>query len=125
MSATTQSLLVPMNLAALCVSPQDRVAGMHFGKIAAEFQNLESAPYLGASAVPPPFAEEPVPPGIHLHWALPDALTRGERRGESGFRRAPNRFLVVRLAAIQSPGETSVTLEEQGLDGRKRLSVDP
>ena len=36
-------------------------------------------------------------PGLHLHWALPDALTQGEQQGaELIFPRVPNRWLISR-----------------------------
>lgn len=38
------------------------------------------------------------PPGLHLHWALPDALTTGRHRdGNTTFPPVPNRWLVRRL----------------------------
>jgi hypothetical protein len=38
------------------------------------------------------------PPGLHLHWALPDALTTGHHRGgKTLFPAVPNRWLVRRL----------------------------
>ncbi|HEY5752884.1 MAG TPA: hypothetical protein VIT21_07040, partial [Chthoniobacterales bacterium] len=38
------------------------------------------------------------PPGLHLHWALPDALTTGKHhRGSTQFPSVPNRWLVRRL----------------------------
>jgi hypothetical protein len=40
------------------------------------------------------------PPGLHLHWALPDALTNGNNHnGETQFPPVPNRWLVRRLDA--------------------------
>ena len=109
MSPMSPSLLVPMNLAALCVGQPDQQTrpneGSGFGKIAVDFQMLPSLgeAYLSKSIVPDPFEGETRPrPGIHLHWALPDALTRSEIDSETGrtvTRPAPNRFLVVRLRA--------------------------
>lgn len=43
-----------------------------------------------------------LPPGVHLHWALPDALTRGSSRATAGYRHqllfpaVPNRWLMTR-----------------------------
>ena len=38
------------------------------------------------------------PPGLHLHWALPDALTTGQHHdGSMQFPAVPNRWLVRRL----------------------------
>jgi hypothetical protein len=102
----TTSLIVPMNLTALCVSPQDKQDG-HFGSLAVDFQKLGAgAPYLGHHLLPRPFDGESLPAGIHLHWALPDALAHGEvsdQDKEVRFRPAPNRFLVVRFASSRSP----------------------
>ena len=104
----SRSLIVPMNLAALCVGHPDHQLGPNegcgFGKIAVDFQMLPSLneAYLSKSIVPDPFEGEARPmPGIHLHWALPDALTRTEISRANGTvtRPAPNRFLVVRLHA--------------------------
>jgi hypothetical protein len=108
MSPVNPSLLVPMNLAALCVGQPDRQMGPNegsgFGKIAVDFQMLPSLneAYLSKSIVSDPFEGETRPmPGIHLHWALPDALTRSQIDSRNGTvtRPAPNRFLVVRLRA--------------------------
>jgi hypothetical protein len=106
------SLIVPMNLTALCVSPKDAQDG-HFGILAVDFQKLgTSTPYLGERLLPRPFDGESVPPGIHLHWALPDALAHGEigeKNKEVMFRPAPNRFLVVRFASSQTPSQNTPT----------------
>lgn len=49
--------------------------------------------------------------GIHLHWALPDALTRGKHDSEgTTFPRVPNRWLVTRSRADAS-GQSMI--EEQ------------
>ncbi len=43
----------------------------------------------------------PFPKGLHLHWALPDALTTGHHRAErTKFPPVPNRWLVRRLDHI-------------------------
>lgn len=107
------SLLVPMNVAALCISQSDQSSGLKLGKIADEFQNLATKPYLGTSVVPGPFKEEAALPGIHLHWALPEALTRSDPSVGKGFPQVPNRYLVVRLAAtVPRPNEVATPLEK-------------
>ncbi len=106
------SLIVPMNLTALCVSLHDKQKE-HFGSLAIDFQRLGSnTPYLGQHLLPQPFDGESFPAGIHLHWALPDALARGEvgdQNKEVKFRPAPNRFLVVRFASSQTPSQNAPT----------------
>lgn len=56
-------------------------------------------PYLSEAVVARPFQDENLrlPPGIHLHWALPDALTRAAADGT--FPPVPNRWLVARTGA--------------------------
>ncbi|EPX79511.1 hypothetical protein Salmuc_04624 [Salipiger mucosus DSM 16094] len=51
-------------------------------------------PWFAAALEAPPFAEPTtmLPPGIHLHWALPDALTCGA--GPQGFPVAADRWHV-------------------------------
>jgi hypothetical protein len=45
-----------------------------------------------------------LPAGVHLHWALPDALTRGSSKTNEGmlFPAVPNRWLVTRSVVGQS-----------------------
>lgn len=65
------------------------------------------------SLLPPPFdnREEARPRGAYLHWALPDALTRGKLAPESyeaSFPAIPNRWLVLRLAPSKFRGKRTV-----------------
>jgi hypothetical protein len=56
-------------------------------------------PYLSEVILSQPFEDKNLhlPPGIHLHWSLPDALTRGVSDGtELKFPRVPNRWYVSR-----------------------------
>jgi hypothetical protein len=56
-------------------------------------------PYLSEVILPEPFQDEGLRlrPGIHLHWTLPDALTRlVQRNGVTEIPSAPNRWLVTR-----------------------------
>lgn len=57
------------------------------------------------------------PRGAHLHWAIPDGLTAGQREdtydGSAGasakFRPVPERWLVLRLSPSASPARRAVT----------------
>jgi hypothetical protein len=54
---------------------------------------------LAESVLAPPFqdAAYPLKAGIHLHWAMPDALTVGNQEASgTTFPQLPNRWLVVR-----------------------------
>ncbi len=53
-------------------------------------------PYISEAVVSQPFRNKnlQLKRGIHLHWALPDALTRGDR--DMQFQEVPNRWLVTR-----------------------------
>jgi hypothetical protein len=50
---------------------------------------------------PQPFSDDdPRPPGVYLHWALPDGLTQGtatQDSGAVGLRALPDRWIVVRI----------------------------
>src|ERR1700693_2107317 len=72
----TPRVLVPVQVDAL---------GMRPGQAASQRAECPLKPHPGTSGVtrrhllPTPFAELPAPRtgGVYLHWALPDALTRG------------------------------------------------
>jgi hypothetical protein len=118
--ATTESLIVPIDVAALCVGQDDvngsdaiRYGTIDFARVASDFSTLpyldrdgnavRQGPNLADLALPQPFmkASDPLEQGIHLHWALPDALSHGvtDREGTIDFREAPNRWLVVRIVS--------------------------
>lgn len=100
-------LLVSIHLDALVLAEDKMVV-----EAMADFSRL---PYCGGTAdinpdvaniseeiVSPPFQNQnlPLKAGIHLHWSLPDALTRS-RHTPAGqdFPRVPNRWLVTRCNA--------------------------
>jgi hypothetical protein len=122
------SLLVPIGLHALCVGKPDAAGGdkstAEFARIAADFSSLPylegtkqnpqqvgSGPNLSQQALPKPFSqvEEPLEPGIHLHWTLPEALahTYAGETGPAKPRLAPNRWLVARVAATTGTAPAS------------------
>jgi hypothetical protein len=60
-----------------------------------------TVPVTGGPGDPPPFAVgSPRPAGVHLHWAMPDALLRGREQvqgsGVLALPRLPDRWVVVR-----------------------------
>jgi hypothetical protein len=59
----------------------------------------------GDELLPPPFSDtDPLPPGVHLHWAMPDGLTAGHVSDEGPrdleLPPLPDRWIVARLAPI-------------------------
>jgi hypothetical protein len=79
------TLVVPVNVEAMCISSADAEpgAGPTLAAAGADLRGLPATagtgkPYIGASVTSDPFedATEPLVAGVHLHWALPDALTQ-------------------------------------------------
>jgi hypothetical protein len=110
-ASSAPALIVPMDVAGLLVSQEDvdsqgQLLTKQFASVAAAF-DFTDRPYLGDAVLPTPFAvqsDDPLQPGIHLHFALPDSLARGSTDPSTGlvtFRPVPNRFLVVRIASRQ------------------------
>ena len=98
------TLMVPIRIDALFVETD----GLEFGSPFADFSQLPYKLSNGnkQNGDTPNLAEATVvqsgvlsfPKGLHLHWALPDALTTGYHRDESTvFPAVPNRWLVRRL----------------------------
>lgn len=90
------SLLVPVHLDAWVVDSQNQaqVAWYYpdFSKLA-QFESPIPAPFDVSSATRPVV-------GVHLHWALPDALTHGGEPATGGqfqFPFVPNRWLITRF----------------------------
>ncbi len=102
------ALVVPMQVHALRISESTRLA-----RPQADFSRLPyrgdagdmnpGVPFLAEALLSAPFEEDSawLPAGLHLHWALPRALTRGRHdpagrggRGQLEFPRVPNRWLV-------------------------------
>ena len=93
-------VLVPMDVQALYITPDstETFARLPFALTAPDGQPAEP--------MPAPFAETaPRLPGVHLHWALPDAMLRGtlaDRTGQPNrldLPALPNRWVVLRLVA--------------------------
>lgn len=99
-------LLVPVDVQALVVPPGN--AEPH-ADVAVRLLRAPAAPGetfdTQTQRAAPPFTDAPAarPPGVYLHWALPDGLTAGRATdgttpdGRLNLRPLPNRWLVVRL----------------------------
>ena len=96
-------LLVPMDLQALYVPPDGTEPMVRLPMLVA---NVGTSPVTDPEAgLPDPFdAGQPRPGGVHLHWAMPDALLRGTfaDRNDAGTNRLglpalPDRFVVLRI----------------------------
>jgi hypothetical protein len=119
-----------------------------------ERDRFPSTPNLASSLHSEPFADHSVwlESGVHLHWALPDGLTRGTtRRGAPGtvpvdelnFPPVPNQWLIIRYPstdmpnrdkpmvrwsvrsdAIDAPSDSmSVTYPVDAVDGRRWIRL--
>lgn len=117
MNDATQALVVPLNVLALAVNAKDaHDATPYFSGANAVFNDQlgPNQAFLGAnvnrSLMQAP--AQPLEAGVHLHWALPDALTRGSSvddasGGTLSFPAAPNRWLVHRI--VVSGGKATRT----------------
>ncbi|TQS39949.1 hypothetical protein [Cryptosporangium phraense] len=110
----TSALLVPIHLDALPLSSECPTIGaaIDYSRLpyvdGAGDQNVASA-YLSESIVDPPFHDEPglLKTGVHLHWALPDALTQGVHTPDgTEFPAVPTRWLVTR-SRLAADGTTT------------------
>ncbi|MGI8331308.1 hypothetical protein ACRYCC_15185 [Actinomadura scrupuli] len=109
-------LVVPVHLDALCLTNDLEVV-----EPTADFSRLPyrdpvtgrdrnpDLPYVSEIVLPAPFQDRDfrLKPGIHLHWALPDALTRLVQAddGSTLVPTVPNRWLVTRSNADQVEAE--------------------
>ena len=136
-------VLVPIVVEALAVSAADAATR--------EWAAVAVNPLDAGAPRPAPFdTVKNRPAGVHLHWALPDALTRGERASadedvplaasvqssveqpeqrdqrRTEFSRTPNRWLVVRMragATQTAPREASAWVVCGALDPARRRAV--
>src|ERR1700759_3542988 len=100
-------LLVPIHLDALLLAEDKMVveATADFSRLpfcdGAQDINPDVA-NISEEIVSPPFENQNLPlrAGIHLHWSLPDALTRSRHSSDKqDFPQVPNRWLVTRCSA--------------------------
>ncbi|WP_328477691.1 hypothetical protein OHS71_06430 [Streptomyces sp. NBC_00377] len=100
-------LVVPVHLDALCLAgdldvrgPDNDFSRLPYRDPATGLDQNEDLPYVSEIMVRTPFQDEDfrLRAGIHLHWALPDGLTRMVQRedGTTAVPAVPNRWLVTR-----------------------------
>ena len=123
--ARTPRVMVPIQLDALVV----RDAGGTWADCRMTKPDSGSTPD-AHTLLAPPFAERASrPPGVYLHWALPDALTRGVGSASDpnvSFPAVPDRWLVVRLSDQKDVTRRAVTawVIESGDDDPKVTPLD-
>lgn len=99
--------VVPVHLNALCPAddldargPDNDFTRLPYRDAATGLDRNEDLPHLSAIMVRTPFQDEDfrLRAGVHLHWALPDGLTRMVQRaaGATAVPAVPNRRLVTR-----------------------------
>src|SRR5450631_4547387 len=99
-------VLVPMDVQALYIPPGNP-ASPDSAELFVRLPFVLTAPDgQPPESMPAPFtAGAPRPPGVHLHWALPDALLRGTLQDRTGqpnrldLPALPDRWVVLRLIA--------------------------
>jgi hypothetical protein len=140
----SQVMVVPVNVVAFCVGKAD--AGDadpsqgtgSFAGATTVYENIatnDTLAYLGANATKS-FDDSPwqqMEQGVHLHWALPDAMTKAtlpkDGKGPLNFPAVPNHWLVSRLIikdktpSIRSWVVESDALSETMPDDQKRVTV--
>ncbi len=97
-------LLIPLQLDALVLPRDHFVAGpmADFSQLPYTDGTLDrnaEFPYLSEACVAPPFQDQALylQAGVHLHWALPDALTTARQTNQGQqFPLVPNRWIVLR-----------------------------
>ena len=103
-----RAVLVPTVVEALVVHAHDNLAWARRRPEYARIFDPDDPVVRGGDLIPDPCThqDEPLQPGIHLHWALPDALTHGRaEQGDVKFPAIPSRWLVLRRATRPNGGK--------------------
>ncbi|MFO7567475.1 MAG: hypothetical protein R6X02_32830 [Enhygromyxa sp.] len=99
------TLLVPMQLDALVINQPIQQSGETWNRWQMNYGQLNQ--YLDPQ--PAPFENQvwaPPAKGVHLHWTLPDGLSRGTQAEDGApltYPYVPNRWLIVRIEASGDP----------------------
>lgn len=133
-----QVLIVPMQVQALCIGNAD-AQGQSFALTPmADFSTLpyvdggrqyNRKPYLSDDVISGggPFGGEvTLPAGIHLHWALPAGLMRGQQQedGSLVYPNVPNRWLVTRLIQKNKTSSSASIITQSWVVESDRLNLD-
>jgi len=132
---STTGLIVPVNVVAFCVGEIDsQEATNKFAGTTTVYTSQTTATnpaFLGSNVTrglgDPPWQQ--LEQGVHLHWALPDALTKSLPGGELSFVAVPNRWLVTRFVVSGGSVTTkswiieSDTLSTQPPDGQRCVTL--
>jgi len=110
--ARSARVMVPILVDALVV----RTPGAQWADCAMKTPVTGSKGNKRSSLLPPPFQNLPDnsrPPGVYLHWALPDGLTAGAAGADTSaasFSAIPNRWLVVRISSsVSNPARRAIS----------------
>lgn len=86
-------IIVPVDLEALCIG---KSPGAIFKQPPFDFTKLNVPPYLSETAQLAGNTTQEQ--GVHLHWALPDAITHGDQTADNtNFPSIPDRWLISRV----------------------------
>jgi hypothetical protein len=92
-SGAAAGLVVPIDIEALCIGTDP---GAIFQQNPFDFSKLKTSAYLSNAIATGGLTS--MSQGVHLHWALPDALTQGaEGAGSVRFPAMPDRWLLTRV----------------------------
>jgi hypothetical protein len=132
-----QTLVVPMQVQALCIGTPDAQGNSFALRAMADFSGLpyvdngqqrNRKPYTSSQVVSRggPFAGETIlPAGIHLHWALPAGLTHGQQQPDGSllYPNVPNRWLVTRLILKNKSTNNSYIINQSWVVESDRLNL--
>lgn len=98
----SNTLLIPINLDALCLESSQEVLDTmaDYSKLPYKYQGEthgSGQANLSEQILAPLFNHQlSLEAGIHLHWSIPDGLTMGQHEIETTFPQVPNRWLIIR-----------------------------
>lgn len=117
---TNKGLVVPVDLQALCIGTDP---GAEFNQAPYNFEKLKSPPYLSETAEL--VGKTNMERGVHLHWALPDAINHGVQKGDGTvFHSIPDRWLITRVISNEKSG-SAPTFERWILESNYTDTSDP